>query len=378
MSERFYLSLVAVAFACVVALVPVSTRVAAGAGDAAATSVTNAVTADEGERVLAEGAALLRRNRADQALPLLESALKLFTQANNRSGLATAHAALGDLYLRHGQYATALEHFQRAADMFSAGRETANAALMFAKLGETYYLSGDEQAARAAFARIGEGEKRDGGTAGAGGLNAGASGGSSNNNSGSVGGATGVLTFASLSTLLPASCLSLTPNDTTPQSNGVAGALGEHLDGGSHEQDEEHDPRRRHEQRREQARRVGDRDDVAVAGRGDADGGVVEAVEQRDPVAGRVAVAVAVDVGDHRDEHDEAHADREALEQHAGGKPWPLGVRAAAEAVGTSKSDAARKLLALVRAGVLVRVRKGARGAASKVASEWRFVGEVK
>jgi len=228
MSERFYLSLLAVAFACVIALVPVSPGVAAGASGA--TSVSNAFAPDEAERALAEGASLLRRNRADQALPLLESALKLFTQSNNRSGLAAAHASLGDLYLRHGQYATALEHFQHAADIFRSQRETANAALMFAKLGETYYLSGDEQAARAAFARIGEGEKRDGSAAGAGGLNAGASGGSSNNNSGSVRGATGVLTFASLSTLLPDSCLSLTPNDTTP-SNGVASNVANNVAG---------------------------------------------------------------------------------------------------------------------------------------------------
>ncbi|HYP00152.1 MAG TPA: tetratricopeptide repeat protein, partial [Pyrinomonadaceae bacterium] len=234
MSQRFYLSLLAVGFACVVALVPVSTRVAAGTGGATvAASVPSASAAGEAERALAEGTALLRRNRADQALPLVESALKLFTQANNQSGLAAAHAALGDIYLRHGQYTTALEHFQPAAEIFRTGRETANAALMFAKLGETYYLAGDEQAARAAFARIGEGEKRDGGAAGIG-LNTGANtSGGNRNNSGAVGGAPGMLTFASLSTLLPASCLSATPNDVSPTESVASNLAGRIAPGGN-------------------------------------------------------------------------------------------------------------------------------------------------
>ncbi|MCA1555972.1 MAG: tetratricopeptide repeat protein, partial [Acidobacteria bacterium] len=138
MSERFYLLLLAVGLACIVALTPISLSVtAAGANNSA---VTNAGAPGEAERALAEGTAFLRRNRADLALPLLESALKLFADANDGSGLAAAHDALGDIYLRHGQYDTALEHFQRAADAFSAGNEKANAALLYAKLGETYFL----------------------------------------------------------------------------------------------------------------------------------------------------------------------------------------------------------------------------------------------
>lgn len=133
MSERFYLSLLAVGFACIVALAPFSNGVTAAGGNNSTATTLNA--ADEASRALAEGAALLRRNRADLALPLLESALKLFTQANNKSGLAAAHDALGDIYLRHGQYAPAIEHFGRAAEAFRAQNETANAALMFAKLG---------------------------------------------------------------------------------------------------------------------------------------------------------------------------------------------------------------------------------------------------
>ena len=194
MSKRFYLLLLVAVFACLLALAPVSQRVTSASSSGANNAMTNAEAA---RRALAEGTALLRRNRADQALPLLESALRLFTEANDRSGLAAASDALGDIYLRHGQYTTAVEHFRRAAEAFRAQRETANAALMFAKLGEAYYLAGDEQAARAAFARIGEDAKRIGGA----GLNAGASTSGGRNNSGvAVGGS---LTFASISALLP-------------------------------------------------------------------------------------------------------------------------------------------------------------------------------
>jgi len=211
MSERFYLLLLAVFFACLLALAPVSYRVAASGAKSAAAHATNVEAA---RRALAEGTALFRRNRADLAFPLLESALRLFTEANDRSGLAAASDALGDIYLRHGQYASAVEHFRRAAEAFGAQGETANAALMFAKLGEAYYLAGNEQAARAAFARIGEGGKRNGG---GGALNAGtnADGGRNNRAAGS-GGST---TFASISAFLPGlgSCLSINPNTNSPQ-----------------------------------------------------------------------------------------------------------------------------------------------------------------
>jgi tetratricopeptide (TPR) repeat protein len=147
MSERFYLPLLAVVFACLLALAPVSQRAASAA--AASPGATNEATnAEAARRALAEGTALLRRNRADRALPLLESALRFFTGANDRSGLAAASDALGDIYLRHGQYATAIEHFRRAAEAFRARSETANAALMFAKLGEAYYLAGGLRAHR--------------------------------------------------------------------------------------------------------------------------------------------------------------------------------------------------------------------------------------
>ncbi|HEY0083109.1 MAG TPA: tetratricopeptide repeat protein, partial [Pyrinomonadaceae bacterium] len=216
MSERFYLSLLAVVFACLLALAPVSPAVVVAS--ATASGANDATNAEAARRALAEGAALLRRNRADQALPLLESALRFFTGAKDGSGLAAASDALGDIYLRHGQYATAIEHFRRAAEAFRAQRETANAALMFAKLGEAYYLAGDEQGARAAFARIGEDGKRNGG-AGAG-LNTGANAGGGRDKSAAGNSAA----FASISALLPglASCPSINPKNFDPSTVNAA------------------------------------------------------------------------------------------------------------------------------------------------------------
>src|SRR5881392_2240551 len=71
---------------------------------------------------LARGRVLLKQGHADQALALLESALKDFTQANNARGIAASEDALGDLYLVQGQYKVALEHYQKAYQAFASGR----------------------------------------------------------------------------------------------------------------------------------------------------------------------------------------------------------------------------------------------------------------
>jgi CHAT domain-containing protein/tetratricopeptide (TPR) repeat protein len=71
---------------------------------------------------LARGRVLLKQGHADQALPLLESALKDFTQANNARGIAASEDALGDLYLVQGQYKVALDHYQKAYQAFASGR----------------------------------------------------------------------------------------------------------------------------------------------------------------------------------------------------------------------------------------------------------------
>src|SRR5205814_624316 len=121
---------------------------------------------------LSRGRALLKQGHADQALPMLESALNAFTQTNNGRGIAAAEDALGDLYMIQGQYKVALDHYRSAYQSFvvasgkdqtgasaansvasragstaSAATETAastldngfNANLMLAKIGDTNY-----------------------------------------------------------------------------------------------------------------------------------------------------------------------------------------------------------------------------------------------
>src|SRR5437764_62340 len=67
---------------------------------------------------LKQGRALLKRGHSDQALPLLQTALQLATDAKHPREQAAAHDALGDLYAREGQYETALTHYQQAREGF--------------------------------------------------------------------------------------------------------------------------------------------------------------------------------------------------------------------------------------------------------------------
>src|SRR5262245_23978301 len=69
---------------------------------------------------LSTGRSLLKQGHADQALNHLQTALTVYTQANNQRGIAAARDALGDLYLVQGQYKVALEHFEKAYDAFTA------------------------------------------------------------------------------------------------------------------------------------------------------------------------------------------------------------------------------------------------------------------
>lgn len=133
---------------------------------------------------LSRGRALLKQGHADQALPLLESALNSFTQTNNARGIAAAQDALGDLYMIQGQYKVALDHYRSAYQSFvvasgkdqtsasaansvasragstaSAATETAsstldngfNANLMLAKIGDTNYRMGQMSDASTAY-----------------------------------------------------------------------------------------------------------------------------------------------------------------------------------------------------------------------------------
>lgn len=134
---------------------------------------------------LSRGRALLKQGHADQALPVLESALSGFTSTNDARGIAAAQDALGDLYMVQGQYKVALEHYQKAYQSFvvasgkdqtsanvasnvagragstaSAATETAatsqfdngfNANLMLAKIGDTNYRLGQMSEASTAY-----------------------------------------------------------------------------------------------------------------------------------------------------------------------------------------------------------------------------------
>lgn len=134
---------------------------------------------------LSRGRALLKQGHADQALPLLESALSGFTSTNNARGVAAAQDALGDLYMVQGQYKVALDHYRSAYQSFvvasgkdqasanvasnvagragataSAATETAatgtldngfNANLMLAKIGDTNYRLGQMSEAGTAY-----------------------------------------------------------------------------------------------------------------------------------------------------------------------------------------------------------------------------------
>src|SRR5215217_5985309 len=121
------------------------------------TPVSYAQQADSAGAALREGRRLLKRGQADQALIQLRNALNLYTAAKNSSGMAAAHNELGDLYLRQGQYAVALENYQKALDGFLAyekkdvvgaavglGDDKFNANLMLAKMGDVNFRLGKD------------------------------------------------------------------------------------------------------------------------------------------------------------------------------------------------------------------------------------------
>src|SRR5689334_21231481 len=144
-----------------------------------------AQTTDQASTALHEGRRLLKRGQADKALIQLRNALNLYTAAKNNSGIAAAHNELGDLYLRQGQYAVALEHYQKAFEEFFAGNpkqdavtsgvasaaapaavttaasaaasiadDKYNANLMLAKIGDVNFRLGKTADSRAAYSRM--------------------------------------------------------------------------------------------------------------------------------------------------------------------------------------------------------------------------------
>jgi CHAT domain-containing protein/tetratricopeptide (TPR) repeat protein len=120
-----------------------------------ATSVTTApLQADQARASLDQGRKLLKRGKADQALGLLEQALKGFTAASDQKGIAVAEDALGDLYNRQGQYSVALDHYQKARSAYGSASDTYNANLMLAKVGEMYFRQGNVGEARSAYSQM--------------------------------------------------------------------------------------------------------------------------------------------------------------------------------------------------------------------------------
>ena len=123
---------------------------------------------NQAAEALKQGRALLKRGKGDQALARLQTALTLFKQANNSKGEAAANDALGDLYVRQGQYAVAVKYYQSAHDAFrsAAGSQGAvetalgmpdneyNAKLMLAKIGDTNYRMGKIAEANSAYAQM--------------------------------------------------------------------------------------------------------------------------------------------------------------------------------------------------------------------------------
>jgi CHAT domain-containing protein/tetratricopeptide (TPR) repeat protein len=85
------------------------------------------------------GRALLKQGHADQALPLLESALTGFTSSSNPRGVAAVEDALGDLYMIQGQDKIALDHYQKAYQSFvvASGKDQAGAGAASAAAGLT-------------------------------------------------------------------------------------------------------------------------------------------------------------------------------------------------------------------------------------------------
>jgi CHAT domain-containing protein len=79
-------------------------------------------TQSDPNTALSRGRILLKQGHADQALPLLETALSAFTASNDRRGIAATQDALGDLYMIQGQYLVALDRYQKSYEAFVSAR----------------------------------------------------------------------------------------------------------------------------------------------------------------------------------------------------------------------------------------------------------------
>jgi CHAT domain-containing protein/tetratricopeptide (TPR) repeat protein len=150
-------------------VIPGSATLGARAGDSSTSVSTEpAQQAGQAAQALKQGRILLKRGKADQALSSLQNALNLFKAAGDSKGVAAANDALGDLYVRQGQYAVALQYYQSAHDAFrdavskQGALETTlgmpdnefNANLMLAKIGDTNFRIGKVSEASSAYAQM--------------------------------------------------------------------------------------------------------------------------------------------------------------------------------------------------------------------------------
>ncbi|PYS47761.1 MAG: hypothetical protein DMF68_15225 [Acidobacteria bacterium] len=136
--------------------------------DDSAADVSIEQQSDQAVEALRTGRNLLKRGQADQALVQLQNALNLFKAANDSKGVAAATDALGDLYVRQGQYAVAIKFYGDAHDAFveAASKQGAventfgmpdnefNANLMLAKIGDTNYRAGNVGEASSAYGQM--------------------------------------------------------------------------------------------------------------------------------------------------------------------------------------------------------------------------------
>src|SRR5688500_7579839 len=141
------------ALALVSNLIPFGAFASSGGNLRANAATEPGPQAGSASQALKQGRALLKRGKADLALVQLQNALSSFKQAGNPKGVAAANDALGDLYVRQGQYGVAVKFYQDAHGAFreavskQGAVETTigmpdnefNANLMLAKIGDTYY-----------------------------------------------------------------------------------------------------------------------------------------------------------------------------------------------------------------------------------------------
>jgi CHAT domain-containing protein len=125
-----------------------------GAARDYATNVEATPLQTDPKSALDQGRKLLKRGKADQALGLLEQALKGFTAASDQKGVAVAEDTLGDLYNRQGQYGVALDHYQKARSAYGSATDTYNSNLMLAKVADMYFRQGNVGEARSAYSQM--------------------------------------------------------------------------------------------------------------------------------------------------------------------------------------------------------------------------------